>query len=101
MSSKYCVCSLLVAFLIVGCGRKANEISGNGACNDYTESHLSQLRAKGDLQSARDLRDLILDCDLTKERFEEALMWAKIAAEKGNALDKKNYQALIDRAEPR
>ena len=87
---------IAVGILQLGCDRKVDNSSGDSACVNYTEVNLASLRKKGDLTSARLLRDMLFECDLTKKRFDEALYWAKVAADQGGDEDQRVYEALLE-----
>lgn len=98
MSSKWihlCVVYVL-AILSSACDHKVESSSSDSTCIDYTDDNLVSLKQKGDLASARLLRDMLLECDLTKTRFEEALYWAKIAADQGGDEDRRVYEAYLE-----
>ena len=82
--------TMLVVSCLHGCGKSNDaEVSGPSYCKDYSEPVLKELAQKGDLESVRYLRDLHMDCDVGMKHQGEALRWAKIAAEMGNAEDKR------------
>ena len=88
-------CALPLAVSISACHKIPAEASGPGECREYTEDNLSALRSKGDLASARKMRDLLMECDVSMQRFDDALHWAKVAAESGDVEDKRVYDGLL------
>src|SRR5262245_5611578 len=88
--------AIILCALIASCDRTDDGVAGDSACRDFNEDAIEILREKSDLTSARSLRDMFIECDLTKKKFDEGLHWAKIAAELGNEEDKLAYQALLE-----
>ena len=88
----------LLVILLAARGSRDVEVSGDSACRGYTEENIAVTSRRNDLEAARTLRDWFIECDLTKERFDDALKWAKVAAEKGTAEDRRFYQGLVEAA---
>ena len=89
---------LVLAGLLAACNAHQTGVSTNGICREYTEENVSKLSSRNDIDAARSLRDWFVECDPSKSRFDEALAWAKLAAEKGNAEDERIYKGLAEGA---
>jgi hypothetical protein len=89
---------MMIALIQSACSNQRMEASAPGECRNFNEQHRSALRSKGDLAAARELRDLLLNCDVSKAHVEDAVRWAKIAADLGDAEDERAYQLLTDGA---
>ncbi|MGQ5524829.1 hypothetical protein ACUHMQ_16420 [Chitinimonas sp. PSY-7] len=83
----------VVAILMCNMLYAAETVSGPSYCQVFKEAKEKRLAKSGNLEAIRKLRDFYLDCSLGKE-LDQALYWAKRAAEKGNAEDKEVLSQL-------
>lgn len=87
----------LASLVVAGCENRERAASSSSSwCLEFDQSGISGLKARNTLESARKLRDFYMECDTTGRHAEEALVWAKKAAELGNAEDKRIDQGLIE-----
>jgi hypothetical protein len=85
---------LLGVLGLSACDKENAAVSGPGECRQFTQQNLAVLRSKGDLESARTLREILIQCDLSRSLSDEALSWARIAADLGNEDDKQAYEDM-------